>query len=57
MPPNSGKDRQGPGMRERVTRVRAGERARDQREPGKGWDEGSLARKQRRLDERGWERA
>lgn len=50
-------DRQGPGRRERGTRVRAGERARDQTEPGKGRDEGSLAQKQRRLDGRVWERA
>lgn len=48
-------DRQGPGVRERGTRVRAGESLRDQREPGQRQDEGGLAQKQRMLKEKCWE--
>lgn len=55
--PNSGMDRQGLGVRERGTGVKAGESQRDQREPRQGQDKGGLAQKLRRLNERGWERA
>lgn len=53
--PISAVGRQGPGLRERGAKVKAGESPRDQKQSGQSQDKGDLIWKWRRLKEKGWE--
>lgn len=55
MSPRSAENRQGPGIRERETRVRGQERAQETKGSLDSQDEGSLAWERREREEKSWE--